>query len=208
MEIVDRRIAKIKSAITSISDTNFFVSLKKLASFTGQIIFMAPISGNISRVMTRHCVMLTFSAQHWDVELGFDQYCIKELSFWRANLDSFKVWDCFLSKKPEHFIYSDASATWCGLVIPVNEDHICHRLWEPSEYLKSLTWREMVVIDFALESFAPVLGGSAVKWYTDTHAAEKIIEVGSMKLDLHRLAIKIFHFCAKHNIRLEVQWIP
>ena len=29
-----------------------------------------------------------------------------------------------------------------------------------------------------------------------------------MKLDLHRLPIKIFHFCAEHSIRLEVQWIP
>ena len=29
-----------------------------------------------------------------------------------------------------------------------------------------------------------------------------------MKLDLHRLAIKIFQFCAEHYIRLEVQWIP
>ena len=33
-------------------------------------------------------------------------------------------------------------------------------------------------------------------------------KVGSMKLDLHRLAVKIFQFCAEHNIRLEVQWIP
>ena len=29
-----------------------------------------------------------------------------------------------------------------------------------------------------------------------------------MGLDLHRLAVKIFQFCAEHNIRLEVQWIP
>ena len=29
-----------------------------------------------------------------------------------------------------------------------------------------------------------------------------------MKLDLHRLAIKIFQFCAKHQIQLDVQWIP
>jgi len=35
-----------------------------------------------------------------------------------------------------------------------------------------------------------------------------MIAVGSMKSDLHRLAVKIFQFCAEHNIRLEVQWIP
>ena len=38
--------------------------------------------------------------------------------------------------------------------------------------------------------------------------AARIIEVRSMKLDLHRLVIKIFQFCAEHIIHLEVQWIP
>ena len=50
--------------------------------------------------------------------------------------------------------------------------------------------------------------GSLVKWFTDSQTAARIIEVGSMKLDLHRLAIKIFQFCAERSIRLEVQWIP
>ena len=62
MEIVDRRIAKIKSAITGISNVNFIVSATKLASFTGQIISMAPVSGNISRIRTRHSVMSTLGA--------------------------------------------------------------------------------------------------------------------------------------------------
>ena len=86
--------------------------------------------------------------------------------------------------------------------------HICHRLWGPSKCSKSSTWRELAAIDFSLESFAPVLEGSLVKWFTDSQSAAKIVEVGSMKLDLHRLAVKIFQFCAEHNIRLEVQWIP
>ena len=72
---------------------------------------------------------------------------------------------------------------------------------------KSSTWRELAATDFSLELFAPVLEGSFVKWFTDSQSAE-IVEVGSMKLDLHRLAVKIFQFCAEHNIRLEVQWIP
>ena len=43
---------------------------------------------------------------------------------------------------------------------------------------------------------------------TDSQTAARIIEVGSMKLDLHGLAIKIFYFCTEHSIRLEMQWIP
>ena len=44
-------------------------------------------------------------------------------------------------------------------------------------------------------------------WFTVSQTAARIIEVGSMKLDLHRLAIKIFQFCTEHTIHLEVQWI-
>ena len=85
---------------------------------------------------------------------------------------------------------------------------MCLKLWEPSECSKSSTWRELAAIVFALESFAPILEGSLVKWFIDSQTAARVIEVGSIDLDLHRLAIKIFQFCAEHGIRLEVQWIP
>ena len=44
------------------------------------------------------------------------------------------------------------------------------------------------------------LEGSLVKWFTDSQAAARIIEVGSMKLDLHRLAIKIFSVFARSTV--------
>ena len=113
--------------------------------------------------------------------------------------------DCCPFIKPEHFAYSDASATGCGSVITLNEDRVCHKLWEPSERSKSSTWRELAAIDFSLESFAPILEGSLIKWFTDSQTAARIIEVESMKLDLHRLAIKIFQSCMERSIRLEVQ---
>jgi len=60
----DRRVAKITSTIDSIIDSDFVLSARRLASFTGQIISTAPVSGNISRIMTRHCILSTLSAQH------------------------------------------------------------------------------------------------------------------------------------------------
>ena len=59
-------------------------------------------------------------------------------------------------------------------------------------FFMSSTWRELAAIVSALESFGPILEGSLVKWFTVSQTAARIIEVGSMKLDLHRLAIKIF----------------
>ena len=72
-----------------------------------------------------------------------DPYCIEELYYWKNNLNSIKVRECFLFNKPQRFAYSDASATECGSVITLNEDCVCHKLWEPSERSKSSTWREL-----------------------------------------------------------------
>ena len=52
----------------------------------------------------------------------------------------------------------------------------------------------MPLLQGALESFAPVLESSLVKRFTDSQTATKILEVRSIKLDLHRLAVKIFQY--------------
>ena len=53
-----------------------------------------------------------------------------------------------------------------------------------------------------------MLEGSRVKWFTDSQVAAKIVEVGSMKLGLHKMARRIFDICIRSGIHLEVQWIP
>ena len=47
-----------------------------------------------------------------------------------------------------------------------------------------------------------------MKWFFDSQSACKIIQVGSMRSDLHAIAPEIFQFSANNAIELEVQWIP
>ena len=54
----------------------------------------------------------------------------------------------------------------------------------------------------------PILRMSHVKCYTDNQATAKIVEVGSMKLELHTLALKIFKICYEHSIHLDIEWVP
>ena len=56
-----------------------------------------------------------------------DLYYIEELHFWKNSLNYIKVTCafCFLIKKPQRFAHSDASTTWCGSVITLNEDCVC-----------------------------------------------------------------------------------
>ena len=90
----------------------------------------------------------------------------------------------------------------------LNHELICHNMWTEEESGKSSTWRELYAIEFALESFCTVLKNSHVKWFTDSQAAAKIVEVGSMRTDLHTLALRIFEICIKHKILLDIQWVP
>ncbi len=44
----------------------------------------------------------------------------------------------------------------------------------------------------ALQSFANLLKGSHVKWYTDNKSGASIVKSGSSKVDLHKLAMDFF----------------
>ena len=100
------------------------------------------------------------------------------------------------------------SLTPVHLVVSLDSQHVFHKLWDSSEASKSSTRLELAAIDFAIESFGPVLESSHVKWYTDNQAAAKIADFGSMSPDLNKLVVKIFGACLRSKIKLEVQWIP
>ena len=83
LKIVERRIVKIINSIDHIIDADFKVSARELSSFTGQIISIGPVVGNISRIMTRHCVLSTLCRDNWDSISLLDDYCQEELYFGR-----------------------------------------------------------------------------------------------------------------------------
>ena len=105
--------------------------------------------GSVSRIMTRHCSMSSARAPYWDAILALDQYTKNEIIFWKENIDFVKSRFCFLDRKPRMFGFSDASASGCGAVIPLDSQDVCHKLWDSSDASKSSTRRELAAIDFA-----------------------------------------------------------
>lgn len=208
LSIVQRRIEKIHYTIQCLSKSQFRISARELAAFVGQIISAGAVIGNIARIMTRHCSMTIASAASWDEKFALDEFCKREILFWKENILKINVRDCFLHREPNCFIYSDASDTGCGAVITLNRDTICHKMWEQSERCKSATWRELASIEFSLESFVELLKFTHVKWYTDNRAVATIVEVGSMRRDLQEIAINIFQLCIRNNISIDIQWVP
>ena len=210
IRISDRRLFSIAECIGKMFQRSFLVSARELSSLVGKIISAGAVFGNISRIMTRYCSISIAAVQDWDSRFTLDQYCVRELEFWKVNLDRLnlkEIVECPF-RPSNYVVYSDASATGCGAHLDINGEQVCHKQWDLCECSMSFTWRELSAIEFALQSFLPLLKGSYVKWFSDSQNACRIIQVGSMRKDLHVIAIKIFQFCIDNSIELEVQWIP
>ena len=80
--------------------------------------------------------------------------------------------------------------------------------WEEGEELKSSTWRELKGVLVCLQSFSEILKNSIIRWFTDNKGVVSIVQNGSMKQDLHTLALQIYKFCIRKNISLKVDWVP
>ena len=111
-------------------------------------------------------------------------------------------------RKPSHIVYSDASATGCAAFIAIDDTPVSHINWDSLQMNQSSTWRELHFVSFALKSFARLLSGCDVKWFTDNQAVPSIVHSGSMKEHLHILALDIFQTAKNNKIDIELEWIP
>ena len=165
IRVSERRLQGILDAIVNIFERNCVVSASGLSSLVGKIISAQAIYGNLARIMTRYCAISIAAAQDWDSEFPLDDYCKKELVFWKSyakQLNSRAIND-EQAKKSNFIVYSDASASGCGAHLDLNGEQVCHKLWEVSEGEKSSTWRELSAVDYALKSFLPIIKGSYLK---------------------------------------------
>ena len=99
------------------------------------------VFGNISRLMTRYCSISVASAQDWDSKFYLDQYYVRELYFWEANL---KRLNCrVVTDSPyrmcKYAVYSDASAAGCVAHLDIYGEQVCNKQWDLEERRRSST---------------------------------------------------------------------
>ena len=135
--------------------------------------------------------------------------CKEERIFWKNNIHLRNFRNCFVFHKPQKVTFLDASDIACGAVTSINGgEHVCHKMLTRDERGRSSTWRELSAIEFSLLSFVPILRMSHVKWYTDSQATAKIVEVGSMKLELYTLVLKILKYAIDHFHKIFFRTLP
>ena len=207
LRIKDRRILKLKDLASSLYKKTS-CSVRVLAGFVGQVISMAPVLGDISRLKSRNCQIWVAISPDWDGKVVLGDSIKSELKFWIDNIDRLNVLDCFSSAEPIciDIIEGDASSTGCGSVL--NFENIAARIFSEGERRESSTWREIANIHFSLFSFLDRIKDRSIKFRTDSQSAAKICKIGSMNVVLQLIAEEIHDLCFRNNITLVVEWIP
>lgn len=211
LSIPERRIQDCKSTLADLFHRLPKITARQLAQFTGKVISMGPVIGNISRLMTRKCYEIIESRFAWDSLIRFDSSheFLQELSFWSKNLD---MYNCRFMKdysKSIAILCTDASSVAAGAVCQLSGTHkYFHSNFSEVESAQSSTWRELKAIQLALFSYKENLSGKSVKILTDSKNCVSIVQSGSTKNDLHVIALSIFHLCLQRKISLDIAWIP
>ena len=206
--IPGKKIKRVLSDINSILEANCS-SARDLSALAGRINSFNLAVGNATTLMTKFLHMSIVLQSSWDSKFLLPPSVKEELVFWKDNvrcLNGRPIGRQFSGTRT--IVYSDASDVGAGGVIKGRDGVICHLPWSPDEARRSSTWRELQAVHVCLSSFSKTLTGCAVQWFTDNRNIPSIIRRGSMKSDLHQLALSIFEIVVRNSIDLQVDWIP
>lgn len=206
----DKKLDSLEKKVHSVLQNPKNVSARVIAKVTGKIISMSLVFGNITRLMTRHLHHLIIDRITWDSILNLTKWpeAIAELNFWIQNCHKYNCKKLCKNALPEIMGFSDASKLACGAYLVQCNEGISHKMWTEDESKKSSTWRELKALSVALLSFSTFLKRKRVTWYTDNQNVGRIIDSGSMKPDLHNIALEIFNWSVQNDVSLDVQWVP
>lgn len=210
IRVIERRISDIFECIDRLSLKFPLVSARELASLAGKVMSLYPVVGNVSQLRTRFMYMEVTKRLHWDkvYKLAVDSSVFKEVFFWKENLNRLNNRILFEYSTPQVLLFSDASNIGCGAWTAQCGELKFFQNWKCDEIGKSSTWRELKGVSLAIEAFSPSLKGKKVKVFTDNTGVEVIMRKGSMKVDLHDLALRIADFCNSLPLEVSVQWVP
>ena len=137
-------------------------------------------------------------------------YLLKEeLNFWERNLAALNGYKIKGNPLTSKIVYSDASDNgYGGYIVQRLSSVLAQGSFTPEENLTSSNYRELLAVKFVLQSVGVHLKNETVKWFSDNINVSGIIEVGSRRPHLHKLAIEIFDICMCFNIKLQPSWIP
>ena len=106
-------------------------------------------------------------------------------------------------------LFTDASChAYGGYLLKSLGNIISHGRFTSTEKTLSSTHRELLAVKNSLLSFKKLLTHESVSVRTDNFATSRILEIGSSKEHLQKIAIDIFNTCVQYDIRISPTWVP
>jgi hypothetical protein len=85
IKIKERRVEKLLRYMVYLLDSKS-VSARALASFTGQVISLMPVVGDLARLYSRYSQVAVAKADSWDAVFNLDSDIISKIQYWKNNL--------------------------------------------------------------------------------------------------------------------------
>ena len=185
-----------------------WVPARLLASVVGKIIAMGLAIGPLTRFMTRSLYATIEARCSWCDRLQLSPEAEYELIFWEKRVSDFNAHPFWRAPSAVRVVYSDASDTGFGGYMVEHGPSTAFGQWSPEEATQSSTWRELTAVYRVLHSMAAKLRDSRVRWFTDNQNVVRILQVGSRKEHLQKVALEVFSLSMINHIHLEPEWIP
>ena len=208
-QVPTEKILKLKEKILHVL-TNKFVKAKELAAITGTLSSMHKAIGSLVRFYTRSMYADIAKTDTWFDNIQISPKTLHELVFWLQNI----IYLNGLSfiKNPttaKMVLQTDASSVgYGGYMVHRLEKLICCGKFSDIDKTSSSTFRELLAVKLVLKSYGKILHDEVIQIYTDNFNVSRILQIGSAKEYLHDIALEIYLYCLKHNIKIELQWIP
>ena len=137
----------------------------------------------------------------------------EELEFWENEFlagPSRSFAQPVLAVPPSLVVETDASAVAAGALLKLNGEILAKvsQNFTDTERGESSAKRELRAVLLAWRAFAERLRGNSVEFRTDSQAAVRILQRGSMKLHLHEMALEAERASTELRVEPSYQWIP
>ena len=182
-----------------------YATARNLSKLCGKTVSNKFVLGSIAQLKTRNIYKIIQAELKRDkrIRLHENDKAIQEIVFWWNNLLRLNSRVLYPYQIPTVFISSGASNhALSAQFLKVGREYICFKNFSECEIKKSSTWRELLTIQFVLNSFAPKISYKSVHWETDNYAASLIVASGSNKELLLILAEDKYEVIIKYSVAL------
>ena len=219
VSVSQQRSEKINKRLLDVKKCWPKVTARKIAGIVGSIVSMSLVLQDRAIFYSRFLQNLVIHRENCDIpwdtvfnvtEVDCHKEALDDLFYLLENFESLNH-RSFLQKPFKDYIriFGDASNKGLGGYMDFQGSILpfCKTLTE-FEKMQSSTYRELLAVKYAIETFSLTIRNKNVLYITDSQTTERIMRRGSIKTELHSIAKEVLESVSCNEAELAVAWVP